>query len=80
MEARGFPVPTYAGCGLTMAKYCFGYYFLDVEERRLLRDNEELRLRGKLFDTLRVLLENAGKFVRKAQTLPTVFRNRELRT
>jgi DNA-binding winged helix-turn-helix (wHTH) protein len=48
-----------------MAKYFFSNYFLDVDERRLLRDNEELRLRGKLFDTLRVLVENAGKLVRK---------------
>src|SRR5262249_15850750 len=38
-----------------MAKYLFGNYLLDVDERRLLRDNEEIRLRGKLFDTLRVL-------------------------
>ena len=50
---------------LTMANYLFGNYVLDVDERRLLRDNEEIRLRGKLFDTLRVLVENAGKLVRK---------------
>ena len=47
-----------------MSKYLFGNYVLDVDERRLLRDNEEIRLRGKLFDTLRVLVENAGKLVR----------------
>jgi DNA-binding winged helix-turn-helix (wHTH) protein len=40
-----------------MAKYLFGNHLLDVDERRLLRDNEEIRLRGKLFDTLRVLVE-----------------------
>jgi hypothetical protein len=40
-----------------MAKYLFGNYLLDVDERRLLRDNEEIRLRGKLFDTLRVLVD-----------------------
>jgi DNA-binding winged helix-turn-helix (wHTH) protein len=48
-----------------MANYLFGNYVLDVDERRLLCDIEEIRLRGKLFDTLRVLLENAGKLVRK---------------
>jgi pimeloyl-ACP methyl ester carboxylesterase/DNA-binding winged helix-turn-helix (wHTH) protein len=48
-----------------MTKYLFGSYLLDVDERRLLRDNEEIRLRGKLFDTLRLLVENAGKLVRK---------------
>jgi pimeloyl-ACP methyl ester carboxylesterase/DNA-binding winged helix-turn-helix (wHTH) protein len=66
-------VPTDAGCGLTMAKYFFSSYFLDVDERRLLRDNEELRLRGKLFDTLRVLVENAGKLVRKDAFMESVW-------
>jgi len=66
-------VPTDAGCGLTMAKYFFSSYFLDVDERRLLRDNEEVRLRGKLFDTLRVLVENAGKLVRKDAFMESVW-------
>jgi pimeloyl-ACP methyl ester carboxylesterase/DNA-binding winged helix-turn-helix (wHTH) protein len=66
-------VPTDAGCGLIMAKYFFSNYFLDVDERRLLRDNEELRLRGKLFDTLRVLVENAGKLVRKDAFMESVW-------
>lgn len=48
-----------------MAKYVFGPYLLDIEERRLIREDEDLRLRGKLFDTLRVLVENAGRLVRK---------------
>jgi len=46
-----------------MSKYLFGNYVLDVDERKLLRDNREIRLRGKLFDTLCVLVENAGKLV-----------------
>jgi pimeloyl-ACP methyl ester carboxylesterase/DNA-binding winged helix-turn-helix (wHTH) protein len=56
-----------------MAKYLFGNYLLDVEERRLLRDDEEIRLRGKLFDTLRVLVENAGKLVRKDAFMESVW-------
>jgi pimeloyl-ACP methyl ester carboxylesterase/DNA-binding winged helix-turn-helix (wHTH) protein len=56
-----------------MAKYQFGNYFLDVDERRLLRDNEEIRLRGKLFDTLRVLVENASKLVRKDAFMESVW-------
>lgn len=56
-----------------MAKYLFGNYFLDVDERRLLRDSEEIRLRGKLFDTLRVLVENAGKLVRKDAFMESVW-------
>lgn len=61
------------GRGLTMANYLFGNYVLDVDERRLLRDNEEIRLRGKLFDTLRVLVENAGKLVRKDAFMESVW-------
>jgi len=56
-----------------MVKYLFGDYLLEVDERRLLRDNEEIRLRGKLFDTLRVLVENAGKLVRKDAFMESVW-------
>ncbi len=56
-----------------MAKYSFDLYLLDVDERRLLRGNMEVRLRGKLFDTLRVLLENAGQLVRKDQLMQAVW-------
>jgi len=66
-------VPANAGPNLIMAKYLFGNYLLDVDERRLLRDNEEIRLRGKLFDTLRVLVENAGKLVRKDAFMDSVW-------
>ena len=66
-------MPTDAGCGLTMAEYFFSGYFLDVDERRLLRDNEEVRPRGKLFDTLRVLVEDADKLVRKDAFMESVW-------
>jgi DNA-binding winged helix-turn-helix (wHTH) protein/pimeloyl-ACP methyl ester carboxylesterase len=56
-----------------MAKYLFGNYLLDLDERRLLRDNEEIRLRSKVFDTLRVLVENAGKLVRKDAFMESVW-------
>jgi pimeloyl-ACP methyl ester carboxylesterase/DNA-binding winged helix-turn-helix (wHTH) protein len=56
-----------------MAKYLFGNYLLDVDERRLLRGNEDIRLRDKLFDTLRVLVENAGKLVRKDAFMESVW-------
>lgn len=56
-----------------MSKYIFDGYSLDVDERRLLRGNEEIRLRGKLFDTLRVLVENAGKLVRKDAFMESVW-------
>jgi pimeloyl-ACP methyl ester carboxylesterase/DNA-binding winged helix-turn-helix (wHTH) protein len=56
-----------------MAKYLFGNYLLDVGERRLLRDNEDIRLRGKPFDTLCVLVENGGKLVRKDAFMESVW-------
>src|SRR6478672_12726659 len=56
-----------------MAKYQFGNYLLDVNERRLLRDDEEIRLRVERFDTLRVLVENAGKLVRKDAFMESVW-------
>ncbi len=56
-----------------MAKYAFGPYLLDVEERRLLRAQEEVRLRSKLFDILRVLVENSGKLVRKDDLMQAVW-------
>src|SRR5678816_3750570 len=56
-----------------MANYLFDNYLLDVDERKLLRDNEEIRLRGKLLDTLRVLVENAGKLVRKDAFMESVW-------
>ena len=62
-----------AACGFEMPKYRFGNYLLDVDERRLLRDGDEVRLRGKLFDTLRVLVENSGKLVRKDAFMESVW-------
>jgi pimeloyl-ACP methyl ester carboxylesterase/DNA-binding winged helix-turn-helix (wHTH) protein len=56
-----------------MAKYLFDAYHLDVAERRFLRGAEEIRLRGKLFDTLCVLVTNAGKLVRKDELMQAVW-------
>jgi len=48
-----------------MSVFEFGPYKLEVEERRLSRDGDTIRLRGKLFDALTVLVTNAGKLIRK---------------
>jgi pimeloyl-ACP methyl ester carboxylesterase/DNA-binding winged helix-turn-helix (wHTH) protein len=56
-----------------MAKYVFDSFVVDVDERRLLRAEEEIRVRGKIFDTLCVLLENAGKLVRKDELMQAVW-------
>lgn len=56
-----------------MARHSFGAYVLDTGERRLLRGAEEVRLRGKVFDTLCVLAANAGRLVRKDEILRQVW-------
>src|SRR5256885_11421721 len=45
--------------------YEFGPFRLEVVERRLLRDGHPVELRAKVFDTLRVLVENHGHLVGK---------------
>ena len=56
-----------------MARYSFHEYHLDVAERRLRRGKEEVRLRNKIFDTLCVLVENAGRLVRKHDLMRAVW-------
>ena len=53
--------------------YRFGPFQLDVRERRLSRGREVIPLRLKVFDTLRVLVENAGRLVTKQELLDTVW-------
>ena len=53
--------------------YRFGPFQLDVRERRLARGEEVIPLRLKVFDTLRVLVENAGRLVTKQELLDTVW-------
>jgi DNA-binding winged helix-turn-helix (wHTH) protein/tetratricopeptide (TPR) repeat protein len=53
--------------------YRFGPFQLDVRERRLSRGTEVIPLRLKVFDTLRVLVENAGRLVTKQELLDAVW-------
>jgi len=53
--------------------YRFGPFHLDVRERRLSRGAEVIPLRLKVFETLRVLVENAGRLVTKQELLDTVW-------
>ncbi|MGH9774992.1 MAG: winged helix-turn-helix domain-containing protein [Candidatus Acidiferrales bacterium] len=45
--------------------YAFGEFHLEVVERRLLRDGATIPLTPKVFDTLLLLVENAGHLVEK---------------
>ena len=55
------------------AAYRFGPFHLDVRERRLSRGGEAIPLRLKVFDTLLVLVENAGRLVTKQELLDRVW-------
>jgi len=45
--------------------YSFGPFRLELGERRLLRDGQEVPLTGKAFDTLCLLVEGAGMLQRQ---------------
>ena len=49
--------------------YRFGPFHLDLRERRLSRGRVVIPLRLKVFDTLVVLVENAGRLVTKQELL-----------
>ena len=49
------------------SRYEFAGFELDVPERRLLRDGVEVELAPKAFDTLRLLVENAGHLMTKEE-------------
>jgi DNA-binding winged helix-turn-helix (wHTH) protein/pimeloyl-ACP methyl ester carboxylesterase len=53
--------------------YRFGPFHLDARERRLSRGDEVISLRLKVFDTLLVLVENAGRLVTKQELLDAVW-------
>ena len=53
--------------------YRFGPFQLDIRERRLSRGTDMIPLRLKVFDTLCVLVENAGRLVTKEELLDTVW-------
>jgi DNA-binding winged helix-turn-helix (wHTH) protein/pimeloyl-ACP methyl ester carboxylesterase len=51
----------------------FGPFHLDARERRLARGGKAIPLRLKVFDTLVVLVENAGRLVTKQELLEAVW-------
>jgi DNA-binding winged helix-turn-helix (wHTH) protein/pimeloyl-ACP methyl ester carboxylesterase len=53
--------------------YTFGPFHLDLRERRLSRGDHQISLRLKVFDTLVVLVENAGRLVTKQELLDAVW-------
>src|SRR5436853_5497761 len=53
--------------------YEFGSFRLDTRERLLLRNGERLKLEGKVFETLVVLVQRSGRLVRKDELMNQVW-------
>jgi DNA-binding winged helix-turn-helix (wHTH) protein/tetratricopeptide (TPR) repeat protein len=51
----------------------FGPFRLEVDERRLLREGHPVRLRAKVFDTLRVLVEHQGRLIGKEELMQAIW-------
>src|ERR1051325_2330609 len=47
--------------------YRFGDFTVDTDQKILLREDKELPLTPKLFETLLILVENSGRIVQKEQ-------------
>src|SRR5262249_38157360 len=54
-------------------RYQFGPFQLDPAEHRLLRNGVEVSLQLKAFETLRLLVENAGRLIKKEELLRQVW-------
>ena len=59
--------------GVTGVSYAFGPYVLNVDDRQLLRDGEEIPLTHKAFETLRTLVARHGHMVSKRELLHAVW-------
>jgi len=59
--------------GKTTIHYQFGPFKLDAAEHRLLRDGVEVPLQLKAFETLCLLVENAGRLLKKEDLLSQVW-------
>jgi len=55
--------------------YEFGNFRLDTKEKILFRDNQPIALRPKVFETLQVLVENAGHLLGKEQLMRTIWKD-----
>src|SRR5262245_45933498 len=55
--------------------YAFGSYSLDLDRARLMRDQEEIKLRPKSFEVLRYLVENSGRLIPKSELIQAVWRD-----
>src|SRR5262245_27425142 len=55
--------------------YAFGSYSLDLDRARLMRDQQEIKLRPKSFEVLRYFVENSGRLILKSELIQAVWRD-----
>ena len=60
----------------TGLRYRFGPFLLDPRKRLLLREEQEIPLYGKAFDTLLLLVRNSDRLIKKDELLREVWANR----
>ena len=63
----GVPVAT------TSSIYQFGKFTLDIRKGCFFRDTEEIRLRPKVFETLKYLVQNQGRLIAKSELIQAVW-------
>jgi len=55
--------------------YEFGNFRLDTKEKILFRDNQPIALRPKVFETLRVFVEHAGRLLEKDELMQRIWKD-----
>src|SRR5262249_5044452 len=55
--------------------YEFGNFRLDTKEKILFRDNQPIALRPKVFETLRVFVEHAGRLLEKDELMQQIWKD-----
>ncbi len=60
----------------TKESYEFADFRLDLSEKLLLRDGKSIPLTPKVFDTLQVLVENAGRLLEKDELMERIWQGR----
>src|SRR5262245_26096191 len=53
--------------------YTFGPFRLDVGDHRLLRDGQPVQVTRKVLETLKILLEHAGRLVTKDELMQAIW-------
>src|SRR3954462_479891 len=62
-----------ADTGKAQPRYQFAEFTIDLERASLTREGREVKLRPRVYDALRFLVENRGRLVRKEELIRTLW-------